>query len=237
MSHPHDPVRVSPIRVDEIGAVSVFGLRYWSAEALPYATRVAALCIEEAPHSRALLCSLKGEPWCWMDLIDEKASVIGGAGPVELIDHAVQHSDLAWADIFQAGLRQLLRSIRDLLAKPWKFVLQGKQCGDGECAVSFDQRLEHVETVGDHPEPVFGGECHADSPSSQIDVMHPEEVKVVIRKRFGSVSRFCAQHEFSKCAVSDLLRGRKSARVRDAVEAVLKTDLRSPDHDTKGPAA
>ena len=55
-----------------------------------------------------------------------------------------------------------------------------------------------------------------------LDQMHPEDVKAAIRKRFGTVSRFIEERDLPVTGVSDLLRGRTSARVRDAVEEVLK---------------
>jgi len=73
MSHPHDPVIVRPVSVDSTGCVQVFGLRYWSQDAVQHAGRLAEICIEEAPHSRALLRSTKGERWCWMELIEDKS--------------------------------------------------------------------------------------------------------------------------------------------------------------------
>lgn len=60
-----------------------------------------------------------------------------------------------------------------------------------------------------------------------LDRMHPEDVKAVLRKRFGTVSRFIAEHDLPETGVSDLFRGRTSRRVRDAVEVVLQEDAQS----------
>ena len=52
--------------------------------------------------------------------------------------------------------------------------------------------------------------------------MHPEDVKAEIRKRFATVSAFERKFELPSKSVHDLLRGRASARVEKAVEAVIK---------------
>jgi hypothetical protein len=55
-----------------------------------------------------------------------------------------------------------------------------------------------------------------------LDFMHPEDVKAAIRKRYGTISRFIEERDLPPTGVSDLLRGRTSRRVREAVEDVLK---------------
>ena len=71
-----------------------------------------------------------------------------------------------------------------------------------------------------------------------LDQTHPEDVKAAIRKRFGTISRFIEANDLPTPGVRDLLRGRTSARVRDAVEKVLKEGSRSNEldssHTTKG---
>ncbi len=57
-----------------------------------------------------------------------------------------------------------------------------------------------------------------------LDRMHPEDVKAALRKRFGTVSAFITAHDLPTTGVSDLLRGRTSRRVREAVEGVLQED-------------
>jgi hypothetical protein len=57
-----------------------------------------------------------------------------------------------------------------------------------------------------------------------LEQMHPEDVKAVIRKRYGTISRFVAAHDLPRTGVSDLFRGRTSQRVSDAVESVLAED-------------
>lgn len=54
-----------------------------------------------------------------------------------------------------------------------------------------------------------------------LDQMHPEDVKAVIRKRFGTVARFVEANNLPRTGVSDLFRGRTSERVSKAVEQVL----------------
>lgn len=55
-----------------------------------------------------------------------------------------------------------------------------------------------------------------------LDLMHPEDVKAAIRKQYGTISRFIEERDLPATGVSDLLRGRTSRRVREAVEDVLK---------------
>lgn len=64
-----------------------------------------------------------------------------------------------------------------------------------------------------------------------LDQMHPEDIKAVIRKRFGSISRFIREHELPATGVSDLFRGRTSERVRSAIEEVLKEEQKSINLD------
>lgn len=65
-----------------------------------------------------------------------------------------------------------------------------------------------------------------------LDQMHPEDVKAAIRKRFGTVARFIEARDLPATGVSDLLRGRTSARVRNAVEEVLTEGSRSKELDS-----
>lgn len=51
--------------------------------------------------------------------------------------------------------------------------------------------------------------------------LHPEDVKAAIRKRFGSLNKFEEQQGLAKQAVTDLLRGKTSARTAAAVNSVL----------------
>lgn len=60
-----------------------------------------------------------------------------------------------------------------------------------------------------------------------LDRMHPEDVKAAIRKQFGSVARFIEERGLPATGVSDLFRGRTSARVREAVEQVLEEQIES----------
>lgn len=54
-----------------------------------------------------------------------------------------------------------------------------------------------------------------------FDQMHPEDVKAEIRKKYGSIKAFVQAKGLPQTSVSDLFRGRTSARVKDAVEEVL----------------
>ena len=65
-----------------------------------------------------------------------------------------------------------------------------------------------------------------------LDRMHPEDVKAAIRKRYGTVARFVSVHNLPTSGVSDLFRGRTSARVANAVEKVLVEDAESKHSDS-----
>lgn len=51
--------------------------------------------------------------------------------------------------------------------------------------------------------------------------LHPEDVKAAIRKKFGTIARFHAVHNLPARGVQDVLRGRASRRVQDAMDQVL----------------
>jgi len=56
----------------------------------------------------------------------------------------------------------------------------------------------------------------------RLSRMHPEDVKAELRKRFSTVSAFEQRYSLPSKSVHDLLRGRASARVEKAIEAVIK---------------
>ncbi|PZO87916.1 MAG: hypothetical protein DI623_13720 [Sphingomonas sanxanigenens] len=58
------------------------------------------------------------------------------------------------------------------------------------------------------------------SPSDALP-MHPEDLKAAIRKRFRSVAQFERINDLPTKSVNDLLRGRKSQRVTDAINKFL----------------
>ncbi len=51
--------------------------------------------------------------------------------------------------------------------------------------------------------------------------LHPEDVKAAIRKKFGTIARFHEAHNLPARGVQDVLRGRASRRVQDAMDQVL----------------
>lgn len=62
--------------------------------------------------------------------------------------------------------------------------------------------------------------------------LHPEDVKAEIRKKFGAVAAFERQKGLPEKSVNDVLRGRTSARVRQAIEQVIGQSLiQSEDSD------
>lgn len=60
-----------------------------------------------------------------------------------------------------------------------------------------------------------------------LDRMHPEDVKASLRKKYGTVARFIEAHDLPATGVSDVLRGRPSKRVCDAIEEVLQEQAKS----------
>jgi lambda repressor-like predicted transcriptional regulator len=56
-----------------------------------------------------------------------------------------------------------------------------------------------------------------------VTSMHPEDVKAGLRKRFGTIANFERAKGLPRASVTDLLRGRPSARVLEAVEDALNT--------------
>lgn len=72
-----------------------------------------------------------------------------------------------------------------------------------------------------------------------LDHTHPEDVKAALRKRFGTISAFIAAKGLPTTGVADVLRGRVSKRVREAIEEVLKEQSESislDDSEPKQPA-
>jgi len=61
--------------------------------------------------------------------------------------------------------------------------------------------------------------------------MHPADVRAALQKRFGTVGAFIAANNLPVTGVSDVLRGRTSKRVREAIEAVLKEQAESINLD------
>jgi lambda repressor-like predicted transcriptional regulator len=55
----------------------------------------------------------------------------------------------------------------------------------------------------------------------ELATMHPEDVKAGLRRRFGTIRNFERMLQLPKNSVSDLLRGKMSARVANAVEHAL----------------
>ena len=53
--------------------------------------------------------------------------------------------------------------------------------------------------------------------------MDHEDIRCAIRKRFGTVAAFERANALPAKSVSDIFRGRKSARVQQAIDSVLKS--------------
>ncbi|HEX8485738.1 helix-turn-helix domain-containing protein [Sphingomonas sp.] len=55
-----------------------------------------------------------------------------------------------------------------------------------------------------------------------ITDQHPEDIKAVLRKRYGTVRAFAHARDLKPQSIADWFRGRTSARVTDAIEAELR---------------
>ncbi len=58
----------------------------------------------------------------------------------------------------------------------------------------------------------------------QFAAMHKEDVKAALRKRYPSINEFERAHDLPRHSVSDLLRGKMSRRVAEAVENEITRD-------------
>ncbi len=58
--------------------------------------------------------------------------------------------------------------------------------------------------------------------STKLHTTHPEDVKAAIRKKWGTVAAFQKAHRFPATGVNDVLRGRKSQQISDAIERLLQ---------------
>jgi len=57
--------------------------------------------------------------------------------------------------------------------------------------------------------------------------LHHEDVKAAIRKEYGTITKFHEAHNLPARGVQDVLRGRASRRVQDAINDVLKKQYES----------
>lgn len=55
-----------------------------------------------------------------------------------------------------------------------------------------------------------------------MQAQHPEDIKAAIRKRYGSLAAFERTHGLARQSVTEVLRGRPSARTQTAIENVLR---------------
>lgn len=51
--------------------------------------------------------------------------------------------------------------------------------------------------------------------------MHPEDIRAELRKRFGTITKFEDANNLPRKSVHEILRGRKSARVSEAIEKAI----------------
>jgi lambda repressor-like predicted transcriptional regulator len=69
----------------------------------------------------------------------------------------------------------------------------------------------------------------------QLIGMHREDVKAALRKRWGSVARFERLKGLPAKSVHEVMRGRKSARVSEAIERALTDPPLQDDRAVRGP--
>nr|WP_299914040.1 hypothetical protein [Sphingomonas bacterium] len=62
-----------------------------------------------------------------------------------------------------------------------------------------------------------------------LDGMHKEDVKAVLRKKFGSLAAFERAESLAAQSVSEIFRGRPSRRTRDAIEKVLRENAEATE--------
>jgi hypothetical protein len=62
----------------------------------------------------------------------------------------------------------------------------------------------------------------------KIEDLHPEDIRAAIRKKFGTIKSFEREYDLPTSGVQDILRGRTSARVRAAIEAILMEGPNTP---------
>ncbi len=58
-----------------------------------------------------------------------------------------------------------------------------------------------------------------------VDAMHFEDVKAALRKRFATITLFEQHENLPKGSVHDHFRGRRSSRVRQAIETAIRRPL------------
>lgn len=63
----------------------------------------------------------------------------------------------------------------------------------------------------------------------KVDEVHPEDVKAAIRKRYRSLAAFERAHSLARQSVTEVLRGRPSARTQKAIERLLRDIERSAE--------
>jgi ParB-like chromosome segregation protein Spo0J len=65
--------------------------------------------------------------------------------------------------------------------------------------------------------------------------LHPEDVKAALKKRYGTVVNFEKVKDLPKGGVNDVLRGRPSKRVEDAIDSALMEPLNTQRGQTAHP--
>lgn len=67
--------------------------------------------------------------------------------------------------------------------------------------------------------------------------LHPEDVKAAIRKKFGTIVEFHRFYDLPATGLQDILRGRPSQRIADAVDEVLAGEQESKKLDSSPDSA
>lgn len=168
MSFPHDAVRVLPIGVDDTGAVTLFGYRWWSEESTQYHHRIVELRISARPHIDAWLFSLKGELLCKVQLIDDHAdhrgcrrcaSVVGRVPTdiAQLADQATERARLGY-EVSGQGRRALpLRIIDHLRRSAGRLAFGNRNVRKAQATGGHHSSLDLEKSPLEHGQSVVGG--------------------------------------------------------------------------------
>lgn len=72
---------------------------------------------------------------------------------------------------------------------------------------------------------------------TNIGHLHPEDVKAAVRKAHGTIDAFHRAYNLPSTGLYDVLRGRTSARVEDAIRAVLSKSQNNHEPQSTSKAA
>ncbi|MBY0306426.1 MAG: hypothetical protein K2W86_14905 [Sphingomonas sp.] len=71
MTHPHDQVCVSPVRIDGDGTIKIFDRLYWSKDSAKLPGRTVKAIVSPSPYEEIALLSLRGAQLCNAQLLQD----------------------------------------------------------------------------------------------------------------------------------------------------------------------